>query len=53
MQPGDRIIAKVHENYTDREMKKIKKMVQRWAGADVEVLVVNALRMEVIVDRRG
>lgn len=52
LKPGDRVIVKVHEDYTRTEIKRIKRTVQRWAGDYVEVLVVNVLRMEVTVDSR-
>lgn len=50
-QPGDRVIARVYHRLTRDEKRKIQKMVERWAGDHVEVLVIDSTMMEVYVDQ--
>lgn len=46
-QPGDKVMVKVYDRLTKEEHRKTKKMVERWAGDGVEVLIVDTTRMEV------
>ena len=50
-QPGDRLLVKVFQPKTPSEMKKIRKMVERWAGSHVEVLVVDVTQMEIRIEQ--
>jgi len=50
-QPGDRVIVNVYHHLTIDEKKKLSRTIVKWAGEDVEVLVVDRNYMEVIVDK--
>jgi len=48
-QPGDRVLVKVHlsQPMTREDERRVRKMVERWAGDYVEVLVIDTTLMEV------
>jgi len=48
---GDRVLVTVYAPLDRDQRRKLTKTVQRWAGIDVEVLVVDGTRMEVTVER--
>ena len=50
--PGDRILVRVFQNFDKDRMVKLKGIVQKWAGPDVEVLIYNSMEMEVSVEQR-
>lgn len=52
-QPGDRIIVRVNHRLEPEERRKLTRSVQRWAGADVEVLVICLLDMDLEVEHRN
>ena len=49
-QPGDRVLVRVHRAISKEQEKRLKRIVERWAGDQVEVLVINALEMSVNVE---
>ena len=51
-EPGDRVIVHVYCEIAADQEKKLRKGIQKWAGADVEVLIYNALKMDVTVEKR-
>jgi len=50
-QPGDRILVKVYTKIDKDQIRKLRKSITKWAGCEVEVLVYNALDMEITVDQ--
>ena len=48
--PGDRIVVRTFRQMDPEQVKKLKKTVERWAGNQVEVLVINALEMAIHVE---
>lgn len=46
-QSGDKILVKLFQRFTKDEQKKIKKMVEKWAGDGIEILLVDTTQMEV------
>lgn len=48
--PGDRVVVRVFRPMEKRELDKLKRTVERWAGNCVEVLIVNALEMSIHVE---
>lgn len=46
-QPGDKVLVKVYHSLTKEETNRLKKTVEKWAGDYVEVLIVDATKMEV------
>lgn len=49
--PGDRVIVRVFQRLDKDATKRIRQSVQRWAGGDVEVLIVDCTLMEVSVEQ--
>ena len=50
-QPGDRVLCRVYHNLDQDQKKKLRKTIQKWAGAEVEVLIYNATAMEITVEK--
>jgi len=50
-QPGDRVLVRVFGKLEKAAKKKLSKSIQKWAGCDVEVLIINNLEMELTVDQ--
>ena len=49
--PGDRLLVKSRRPINKEEKKKIHRMVQKWAGDHVEVLVIDLTQLEIEVER--
>lgn len=50
-QPGDRVLVKLYQSMDKESVTKLIKTVQRWAGVDVEVLVVDLFQMGIEIER--
>jgi len=48
--PGDKVVVRVFHPLAQEQVKKLKKTVEKWAGDQVEVLVINALEMAIHVE---
>lgn len=48
---GDRIIVRLFQPLDDDGKRKLYKTVKNWAGAEVEILIVDETKMEVIVEK--
>lgn len=48
--PGDRVLVRVYQPLSVEQKKKLKRTVERWAGDQVEVLVINALEVGIHVE---
>jgi len=51
IEPGDRVIVRYWCDLSEDERRKLRKSVSRWAGSDVEVLLVDVKRFDVDVER--
>lgn len=49
-QPGDRILVKVYTNLSAEQERKLRRVVERWAGGICEVLIINANTTEIQVE---
>jgi hypothetical protein len=49
-QPGDRILVRVLGPCDNERKNRIDRMVTKWAGGDVEVLVYSATEMSISVE---
>ena len=49
--PGDRIIVDVYHPLDKDERKKLIRTILKWAGVEIEVLIVNRMRMEVKIEK--
>jgi hypothetical protein len=52
-QPGDRILVRVRERLDRDQKRKLLKSVQKWAGPDVEVFLVDLRIFDVELDKVG
>ncbi len=52
-QPGDRILVKVYQPLGRDQRKKLRRTVEKWAGTDVEVLIVDATAFDVQIEKKG
>ena len=50
-EPGDRVIVRVFEKISDDQRKKLRRTVEKWAGVDIEVLIVDNTRMDVTIEK--
>ena len=48
---GDRVLVRTYANYDRAQMDRMRAMVRRWAGREVEVLFYNANAMEITVEQ--
>ena len=51
-EPGDRVLVRTYHPLSDDERRKLQRAVQRWAGTDIEVLIIDAMQMEVWHEKR-
>lgn len=50
---GDRLIAHVSVNLLDQQINNIVRAIQKWAGSEVRVLVVNCSEIKIVQGRNG
>jgi hypothetical protein len=50
--PGDRIIVRTPHLLDEDQRRKIRRMITKWAGVDVEVLIVELPLFDVEIDRK-
>ena len=48
-QPGDRTIVRMRVNIDNEQRRKLRKSIQKFAGCEVEVLIINELEMDIEV----
>ncbi len=51
-EPGDRILVRTVHKLDHEQQKKIRRSICRWAGVEVEVLIVCLAEMDVTIDKR-
>lgn len=51
--PGDRLLAKVSEDLTPDKEKALLKSIQKFAGEEVRVLIVNCTKFSMLLERLG
>lgn len=49
--PGDRLLVRCQFSPSPAQVDSIKRTVQKWAGDHVEILVIDALAIEIELDR--
>jgi len=52
-QPGDRVIVRVCSDLDRDQKKRLLHSVQKWAGTDVEVLLVDVRMFDVEIEKAG
>jgi hypothetical protein len=50
--PGDRLLVRSRRPLDKEGFKKLHRMVQRWAGDHVEVLVIDLTKVEIELEQR-
>lgn len=48
---GDRILVRLYQPLDNDGKRKLYKTVKQWAGAEVEILIVDETKMQVIVQK--
>ena len=48
-EPGDRIIVRTHQKLDRDQQRKLRRSIRRFAGCEVEVLIINLLEMDIEV----
>ena len=51
-QPGDRVLVRVYHNLDWEQERKLRRTIQKWAGVDVEILIINPLEMELKIEHK-
>jgi len=52
-QPGDRILVRSHHRLSYDQEKKMRKSIQKWAGCEVEVLIICLLDMDIDIEKKA
>lgn len=52
-EPGDRILVKVKQPLSRDQVINLRKSIEKWAGPDVEVYIVDVSLMELEIVRRA
>lgn len=52
-EPGDRVIVRSHHRLSHEQAAKLRKSLQKWAGCEIEVLIVDLTQYDVEVDKRS
>ena len=52
-QPGDRVLVKSTHRLGPDSQKKLRRSIQRWAGCEIEVLIICLLDMDLEIDKRN
>lgn len=50
-EPGDRILVRVHHRLDRDQKASLIRSVKKWAGTDVEVLIVDTTQMEISIEQ--
>jgi hypothetical protein len=51
-QPGDRILVKSFHRLDADQQRRLKRSICKWAGCEVEVLIICTADMDIEIDRR-
>lgn len=49
-EPGDRVVVRVYRAISKEQEARLRRMVEKWAGDCVEVLVINGLEVGIHVE---
>jgi len=52
-QPGDRILVRSFHRLDEDQQRHLRRSIQKWAGCEVEVLVICTTDMDIEIDRRA
>lgn len=52
-QAGDRVVCKVKSHITSAQADKLRKSVKEFAGADINLIIINTSRFHVVRIRQG
>jgi len=51
-EPGDRILVKVNHRLDNNAQRRLRTTIQKWAGVEVEVLIICTLDMDISIEKR-
>lgn len=49
-EPGDRILVRTYQKLDKDQEKRLKRSIQKWAGVEVEILIINVLELDINVE---
>ena len=50
-EPGDRVLVRVYRQIDNEQRKRLERIVEKWAGCAVRVLVINGAEMDLEIER--
>lgn len=51
-QPGDRILVRSHHRMDEDQKRKLRRSIQKWAGCEVVILIINTMDFDLTVEKR-
>jgi len=51
--PGDKLLVNVFFSMTNEEKKKLRITINKWAGCELNILIVDNTKMEITIDKRN
>jgi hypothetical protein len=51
-QPGDRVLVRCYRKLGPDEQRRLRRSIVKWAGCEVEVLIINAMEVDIAVEKR-
>lgn len=52
-EPGDRILVRVNHKLDQDQQRKLRRTVQKWAGCEVEILIIDLTVMDIEIEKKG
>lgn len=50
--PGDRILVRVYEKLSNEQDCRLRKTIERWAGTDINILIVCEKEVDFQIERQ-
>ena len=51
-EPGDRILVRSNHRLNTEEKRRVRKSILKWAGVEVEVLIICLLDMDIEIEKK-
>ncbi len=51
-EPGDRLLVRTTHRLNNEEKRKLRKSILKWAGVEVEVLIICLLDLDIEIQKR-
>ena len=50
--PGDRVLVRTTHRLNYEDNKKLKKLIEKWAGVELEILIICILDLDLEIEHR-